>query len=61
MDSKPPVQRKAYRKPDISRVDLVEDEVALQACKAPTRSVINSKNVIGYAKCKIGCKVVSAS
>lgn len=55
MDNNPPVQRKTYRKPEISRVDLVEDEVALASCKAPTRSQITSRDLNGNFKCKLIC------
>lgn len=58
MDRKPPLQRKAYQKPEISRVDLVEDEVALAACKANFVSAHSTPNA-GINKCKGSCKAVS--
>ncbi len=58
MDSKPPVQRKPYRKPEVSRVDLVEDEVALAACKKSSNSSHATPNA-GFNKCKSSCLTVT--
>ncbi len=60
MDRKPPVERKLYRKPEVSRVDLVQGEVALAACKANFVSAHSTPNA-GINKCKGSCKTISAT
>lgn len=55
-------ERKPYLKPEVVRVDLVEDEVALAACKAGTAGPVNSSGVSGSnKKCKSTCKGVASS
>jgi hypothetical protein len=52
--------RKPYRKPEISRVDLIEDEVALRSCKKATLGSVASSGVTGTNKtCRTACSVVS--
>jgi len=54
--------RKAYRPPEVARVDMFEDEVALAACKAGTNGPVNSSGVSGLnKKCKSACKGVRSS
>lgn len=52
--------RKAYRKPEVTRVDLVEDEVALATCKASFVASHATPNA-GVSKCKNSCKTVAAT
>ncbi len=52
--------RKAYRKPEVTRVDLVEDEVALATCKASFVASHSTPNV-GVSKCKSNCKSIAAT
>lgn len=52
--------RKAYQKPLVARVDLVEDEVALASCKKATAGSVNSSGVhSGNAVCRSSCMGVS--
>ncbi len=51
-------QRKAYRKPEVVRVDLVEGEVALASCKASFTSSHTAPNS-GRNVCSSSCKSVS--
>lgn len=54
--------RQPYVKPEVVRVDMFEDEVALAACKAGTNGLVASSGVAGLSrKCKDTCKAVSAS
>jgi hypothetical protein len=56
------VPRKPYRAPEVVRVDMFEDEVALAACKAGTSGPVNSSGVSGInKKCKSACKAVRSS
>ncbi len=53
-------RRKPYRKPEIARVDLIEDEVALRSCKKATLGSVASSGVTGSAKtCKSSCSAIS--
>jgi hypothetical protein len=57
-----PSARKPYARPEIVRVDLVEDEVALASCKAGTNGPVNSSGVSGInRKCRSTCRSVSAT
>ncbi len=48
-----PESRRAYVKPELVRVDLVESEVALRGCKFPTAIVrITTKGQNAIVKCK---------
>jgi hypothetical protein len=52
--------RKLYQKPAITRVDLIEDEVALASCKKATLGNVASSGVTGTNKtCKSSCKAIS--
>ena len=52
--------RKPYHKPEIARVDLIEDEVALASCKKATLGNVASSGVTGTNKtCKSSCKAIS--
>jgi len=54
--------RKPYVKPEVVRVDMFEDEVALATCKAGTNGPVNSSGVSGLnRKCKSQCKDIAAS
>jgi hypothetical protein len=54
--------RQPYVKPEVVRVDMFEDEVALAACKAGTNGPVNSSGVSGLnRKCKSKCKAVASS
>ena len=56
MDKSGEAPRKRYVPHTVERVDIVENEVALQTCKKSTTSTINTKNVIGNFVCPNGCK-----
>ena len=52
--------RKPYDKPAITRVDLIEDEVALASCKKATLGNVASSGVAGTSKtCKSACSAIS--
>ena len=51
--------RKPYHKPEIARVDLVEDEVALSSCKKAVPTAITSSGQSGTKTCKSTCKNIS--
>ena len=54
--------RKEYRKPEVVRVDLLEDEVALAACKSPNpTSLSGASGLFGNKKCKTSCSGVRTS
>jgi hypothetical protein len=54
--------RQPYVKPEVARVDMFEDEVALATCKAGTNGPVNSSGVSGpNKKCKSTCKDIAAS
>jgi hypothetical protein len=54
--------RKPYVRPEVVRVDMFEDEVALASCKAATNGPVNSSGVSGLnRKCKSQCKAVASS
>jgi hypothetical protein len=66
MDSRPDraavPARKEYRKPELVRVDLLEDEVALAACKSPNpTSLAGASGLFGNKKCKTSCRGVRTS
>ena len=56
MDKSDDGPRKPYARPTVERVDIVENEVALQVCKKSTTSTINTKNVVGSFVCPTACK-----
>jgi len=61
MEGKPGIQRKIYVKPQVTRVDLIEDEVALAACKRSTISSHTTPNR-GSTKCNTNtCKLQANS
>jgi hypothetical protein len=52
--------RKAYTKPLVVRVDLVEDEVALASCKKATFGSVNSSMIhSASARCRTSCSALS--
>jgi hypothetical protein len=55
------VVRKPYAKPEVTRVDLIADEVALASCKAAFISTHSTPNA-GSNRCNTGtCKTRSNS
>ena len=61
MEGKPGIQRKIYVKPEVTRVDLIEDEVALASCKASFRTTHSTPNS-GTNKCNTStCKLQTTS
>jgi hypothetical protein len=54
--------RKVYGKPEIVRIDLLEDEVALAACKSPNATnLAGAVGLFGNKKCKTDCRGVRTS
>ena len=52
--------RKVYHKPEVARVDLIEDEVALASCKkAFSSNVVSSGISSTMAICKTSCSSIS--
>lgn len=53
--------RRPYLKPEITRVDVVEDEVALAACKRSNSGQRNSSGQTTAGICKTSCMTQSNS
>lgn len=51
---------KVYHKPEIARVDLIEDEVALASCKKSVTAPTATSGVLNMA-CKSSCKGISST
>ena len=53
--------RKPYHKPDVTRVDLIEDEVALASCKQAVPATISSPGQISPPTkiCRSSCRTIS--
>ena len=53
--------RRAYHKPQVTRVDVVEDEVALASCKQAVSAARNSPGVTSPGVCRTSCMVQSST
>ena len=53
--------RRAYHKPQVTRVDVVEDEVALASCKQTSSAARNSSGFTTNGICKTSCMVQSST
>ena len=53
--------RRAYQKPQVTRVDVVEDEIALASCKLPFSGPRNSSGVTTNGTCRTSCMVQSST
>jgi hypothetical protein len=53
--------RRAYQKPEVTRVDVVEDEVALASCKRSTSGQRNSSGFTTSGICKTSCMAQSST
>lgn len=53
--------RRAYQKPQVTRVDVVEDEVALASCKRSTSGQRNSSGWMTSGICKTSCMVQAST
>ena len=56
-----PDGRRAYQKPQVTRVDVVEDEVALASCKQTTSAQRNSSGLTTSGVCKTSCMTQSST
>lgn len=53
--------RRPYLKPQVTRVDVVEDEVALASCKRTNSGARNSSGLTTAGICKTSCMAQSST
>jgi hypothetical protein len=51
-----PDNRRAYHRPLVTRVDVVEDEVALASCKRTSNSQRNNSGFTTVGICRTSCR-----
>ena len=65
MDKSPPPsapqERRPYLKPQLTRVDVFEDEVALVACKRTISAARSTSGVTSTGTCRTSCMTQAAT